>query len=152
MPTTSHPSDASDNHWRDRLAYLTSGDVELPELVQKLSLGGLEHWEPGHVRKVWVLEPGFLNAEGFLFGGYYGVLADQVATFAAMTVLGNQEVMRTASLHVDYHRPIAEGPLTLTGNVTNKSASLLHVDVDFGLPDGKLAARAQAVFALRAVS
>ncbi|GAA6156732.1 hypothetical protein NBRC116588_22050 [Pyruvatibacter sp. HU-CL02332] len=152
MPTTSHASDASDTHWRDRLSYLTSGDVDLPLLVQKLSLGGLEHWEPGHVRKVWALEPDFLNAEGFLFGGYYGVLADQVATFAAMTVLGDEEVMRTASLHVDYYRPTAKGPLTLTGNVTNKSSSLLHVEIDFMRPDGKLAARAQAVFALRAAT
>ncbi len=147
MQTTSHTS-----HWQERLSALTSGEAQLPPVAQRLSLGALEHWEPGFVRKVWALEPELLNPEGFLFGGYYGVLADQVATFAAMTVLDNAQMMRTASLNVDYFRPIGAGPLTLTGKVTNTSSSLLHADVEFIGPDGKVAARAQAVFALRRVS
>jgi len=139
-------------HWHDRLSVLTKPDPYLPPVVQKLSLGALEHWEPGLVRKVWELEPNLLNPEGFLFGGYYGVLADQVGTFSAMTMLSNDELMRTSSLEVDYFRPVGEGPLTLTGRVTNKSANLLHADVDFMLPDGRLAARARVVFALWKIS
>lgn len=152
MASTSHLDPSQSTHWRDRLSVLTSGDAHLPPVVRKLSLGALEEWQPGSVRKVWELDPELLNAEGFLFGGYYGVLADQVGTFTAMTVLTNQEVMRTTSLEVDYFRPIGEGPVTLNGRVTNKSSSLLHVDVDYVLPDERLAARARVVFALRSVS
>lgn len=156
MGTTSHSgaSDAGvgDTHWRQRLTDLTGGNAMLPPVVQRLSLGALAEWEPGFVRKEWPLDPELLNPEGFLFGGYYGVLADQVGTFAAMTVLSNDEMMRTTSLELDYFRPIGDGPLILEGRVSNKSSSLLHTEVDFILPDSRKAARARVVFALRRIS
>ena len=152
MGTTSQADGVGETHWRDRLSVLTSGDAYLPPVVHRLSLGALEHWEPGRVRKVWELDPELLNPEGFLFGGYYGVLADQVGNFAAMTVMSNEEVLRTAQLDLDYFRPIGEGPVTLTGRVTNKSSRLLHTEVDYVLPDGRLAAKARVVFSLRPVN
>ncbi|MGD1933656.1 MAG: PaaI family thioesterase [Candidatus Phaeomarinobacter sp.] len=124
----------------------------MPPFVRRLSLGALESWEPGQVHKVWELDPDLLNPEGFLFGGYYGVLADQVGNFAAMTVMSNEELLRTTQLELDYFRSIGEGPVTLTGRVTNKSSKLLHTEVDYVLPDGRLAAKARVVFSLRPVN
>lgn len=140
------------SHWQDRLAALVAGDAVLPPVTIWLAMGALDHWEPGYARKSWTPVPELLHADGFLFGGYYGALADQMGTFAAMTVLEDGEAMRTSSLTIDYFRPVAEGPVTIEGRVANKSRQLLHVDVTFTRPDGKQAARAPVTFALRAVA
>jgi len=137
--------------WTDRLDALGGGATELPLVNRTLRMGALTRWEPGYVLKEWPLDRDLLSPGGILYGGYVGVLADQLFTFTAMTVLADYETMRTADMQIWFYRPIDAGPLKIEGRLLNRSARQLHVDVTFALPDGMLAARAAGTMAVHIV-
>lgn len=134
--------------WTDRLDELAAGNTALPPVTERLMMGALTRWEKGYVLKEWALDAAFLNPGHALYGGYLGCLADQMLTFAAMTVLTDDESMRTSDLQISYFRPIASGPLRIEGRVVNRSRALIHADIIFTLPDGKLAAKATGVMSV----
>jgi len=136
----------------DRLDELLAGTAELPPVVQTLRLGVLDMWQPGIVRKVWRACPEILHADGSMFGGYIAALADQMAAFAAMTVVPEGHAYRTTSLQVQYFKLTRSPTLHIEARVLSQSKSIIAVDVDFSL-GSSLVARATAsqhVFALPA--
>jgi uncharacterized protein (TIGR00369 family) len=94
--------------WAEQIERNIDGSSELPKVVQRLNIGRIAEWSPGYVRKEWALDPDMLNPAGVLFGGYVGVLADQVFTFAAMTVLEDHESLRTSDMQLRFFRPIEQ--------------------------------------------
>lgn len=134
--------------WTDRLDELAAGNAKIPPVTERLKMGTLSRWEPGYVVKEWPLDEEFMNPGNVLYGGYLSCLADQMLTFTAMTVLSDEESMRTSDLQMSFFRPVTEGPLKIEGRMVNRSRALIHAGVMFTLPDGKLAARATGVMAI----
>lgn len=134
--------------WTDQIDRNIDGSSELPKVVQRLNIGRIAEWSPGYVRKEWALDPDMLNPAGVLFGGYVGVLADQVFTFTAMTVLEDHESLRTSDMQIWFFRPISAGPVKIEGRVVNRARKSVHIDVTFTTPEGKLAAKASGSMAV----
>jgi acyl-CoA thioesterase len=107
---------------------------------------------PARVRADWEVPGGLTNLRGELFGGYFGVLADVVLSFAAMTVVDESERFRTNDLQITYFRPALEGTIHFDAEVINRSRSLIHGEARIVRADGKLLARATATFSVLAVS
>lgn len=68
-----------------------------------------------------------------------------------MTVADDDHSFRTSGLQISFFRPIARGLLRIEGHVVNSSRSLLHLEADFFLANGKLAAKASAVLTLQPI-
>ena len=86
------------------------------------------------------VNPKYLTATD-LFGGYLAALADQMFALTALTVLADDQHVRTVSLRMDYFRPASAGTLTIEGRGTHMSRRLLFVDVTFA-NQGELAVKA----------
>lgn len=135
--------------WQQRLSAIADGSLPLPLVTQLLGLGRLKRWSEGYIEKEWKVDPGFCTGDGtehqVLFGGYLAALADQVLTFAAMTVMDDDHYFRTSELRVSFFRPITDGAVRIEGRVVNRSRTLVHVEAEFYRDDGKLAAKATGV-------
>lgn len=128
----------------DRLAALKSGSADVPPVVRTLQLGTIEDWGPGWVRKRWTATPEILNGDGSMFGGYIAALADQILTFAAMTVVPENCGHRTANLTVQFLKLTRGEPLVIEGRVLAQSKQVITVEADFRTQDGTLIAKAGA--------
>lgn len=128
----------------ERLDALRAGDTHVPPVVTTLRLGTLEDWGPGWVRKTWQPAPEVINGDGSMFGGYLAALADQILTFAAMTVVADHAHFRTINLQMSFMKVGAARPLTLEGRVIASTRQLITVEADFRREDGELIARAAA--------
>lgn len=135
----------------DRLDELVGGKATFPPVVETLRLGGLEAWGPGWVEKTWTPEPETLNGDGSVFGGYTAALADQVLTFAAMTVVPANAQFRTINLAVSFFRIARDGPLKIRATVTSQTPSLISVRAEFRNEDGDLMAEATAQQIVRVI-
>lgn len=128
----------------ERLARLKSGATDLPPVVSTLKLGTLDDWGPGWVRKRWIAAPEILNVDGSMFGGYIAALADQILTFAAMSVLPENCAHRTANLSVQFLKLARGEPLVIEARVLAQSKQVITVEADFRFEDGALIAKASA--------
>lgn len=128
----------------ERLASLKAGATDLPPVVRTLKLGTLDDWGPGWARKRWTAAPEILNVDGSMFGGYIAALADQILTFAAMTVLPDNCAHRTANLSVHFLKLARGQPLVIEARVLAQSKQVITVEADFRLEDGALIAKASA--------
>lgn len=132
-------------HWaRARLNELVSGDCELPSVTRTLRLGGLDEWSDGRAFKRWLPDDRVLNVDGSMFGGHLAALADQMAAFAAMSVLPEGAAYRTINLALQFYRIGRNHPLNIESRVTAQSRNLISVETDFRRDDGVLLARASA--------
>ncbi len=132
----------------DRLNDLVSGKATLPRVTTCLKMGGLDSWEPGMVRKTYQLHDDFKHPDGTLYGGYLSALADQMATFAAMTVIPDGHLWRTQNLEIDFFRLIRGETLTAVGRVRNHGTTLIHTVIEFIREDNKCAAEARGTLFL----
>ena len=128
----------------ERLAALKSGAATLPPIVETLKLGALDDWGDGWVCKSWSPDPELQTADGSLFGGYLAALADQVLTFAAMTVTPGDMHFRTISLQMNFMRVGRTHPLKIEARVVAQTRQLITVRADFRRDDGELLAEATA--------
>lgn len=128
----------------ERLASLRAGATDLPPVVRTLKLGTLDDWGPGWARKRWTAAPEVLNVDGSMFGGYIAALADQILTFAAMTVLPDNCAHRTANLSVQFLKLARGQPLVIEARVLAQSKQVISVEADFRFEDGQLVAKASA--------
>jgi acyl-coenzyme A thioesterase PaaI-like protein len=69
-------------------------------------------------------------------------------SFAAFTILGDDEASRTASLQVDYFRPVVGAHVMVDARIVNRSRRLIHTETEIVRADGKVAAHARAVLAI----
>lgn len=67
-----------------------------------------------------------------------------------MTILPDDKTCSTAELSVSYFRPhfAAEGPVLLEAEIVNQSRRSYHIEATIKRQDGKLIAKARAVYAL----
>ena len=127
-----------------RLAALKTGDAELPPIVRTLRLGLIDDWGEGWVRKSWSPHPDLQTADGSLFGGYLAALADQVLTFAAMTVAPGEMHFRTLNLQMNFVRIGRSQPLSIEAKVVAQTRQMVTVRAEFRREDGDLLAEASA--------
>jgi uncharacterized protein (TIGR00369 family) len=128
----------------DRLDALKTGDATLPPIVQTLRLGLIDDWGIGWVRKSWRPSAELATADGSLFGGYLAALADQVLTFATMTVVPDDRIYRTLNLQVNFLKIGRNHPLAIEARVVAQTRQLITVRADFHREDGTLIADATA--------
>jgi uncharacterized protein (TIGR00369 family) len=128
----------------ERLDELVAGDATPPPVVATLKLGLLDAWGEGWARKRWAPEAGLLASDGTLFGGYIAALADQMLTFAAMTVAPDDQHFRTSNLQVQFFKVTSAQPLDLEARVLAHTKRLISVEADFRRADGALIAKASA--------
>lgn len=128
----------------ERLDEIKSGRATLPPVVETLRLGALDDWGPGWARKTWRGSREVVNGDGSMFGGYVAALADQILTFAAMTVVPHEQAFRTVNLQVQFFRLTRGEELVIEGRVVAQSKSLIAVEADFRDGGGTLVARASA--------
>ncbi len=87
------------------------------------------------------------NPRGELFGGFTPTYVDLFAIFAFHTTRAEGEPRRwlsTASLRVEYFRPIHGPEFEIDGRVIHRSGRTGHVEVRFSDVDGALCALAHA--------
>lgn len=128
----------------DRLAALKAGASDLPSVVRTLKLGTLDDWGEGWVKKRWTAAPEVLSVDGTMFGGYLAALADQAATFAAMTVVPGNCAFRTANLSIQFLKLTRGEPLIIDARVLAQSKQVIAVEADFRAENGDLIAKATA--------
>jgi uncharacterized protein (TIGR00369 family) len=128
----------------DRLATLKAGATDLPPVVRTLKLGTLDDWGEGWVKKRWTATPEILNGDGSMFGGYIAALADQAATFAAMTVVPSNCAFRTANLSIQFLKLTRGEPLIIEARVLAQSKQVIAVEADVRNENGDLVAKATA--------
>ena len=126
----------------DRLAALKAGATDLPPVVRTLKLGTLGDWGEGWAKKRWTPAPEVLNGDGTMFGGYIAALADQILTFAAMTVVPGNSAFRTANLSLQFLKP--GEPLVIEARVLAQSKQTIAVEAEFRTESGALVAKAIA--------
>ena len=135
----------------ERLDALKAGTVELMPVVKTLSLGTLDDWGSGWVRKVWEPMPELLQSDGTMFGGYLAALADQVLGFAAMSVLPDDTVFKTVALNVQFFRGSKNEQIRIEAHVVAQSRLLITAEAEFRNPSGDLLAKATAQQVLVAI-
>ena len=128
----------------ERLDEIKQPGVTVPAVVETLGLGLIDDWGPGWVKKSWAPEARFANVDGSLFGGYIAALADQVLTFAAMTVVPDENWHRTTDLQVRFVKVGRGHPLLIEARVLAATRRLITTEADFRRPDGELVAKASA--------
>ena len=128
----------------DRLDAILAEGFEPPQVVTTLRLGLFDAWGPGWVKKLWTPTPDILHGDGSLFGGHIAALADQVLTFAAMTVAPDEAHFRTINLQLQFVKIGRAHPLEIEARVVAQSKQLITVAADFRRPDGELIATANA--------
>lgn len=126
---------ASDTVTSSSISSAAATNLDIPELLS---------WQRGEVRARWQVNPDYLNSRGALFGGYYGVLADMVLAFAAMTVLEDNEHYTTQDLKLSFFKPVFSGTVYLTAQVVTRTRSRVYCDCRFLDEQGAVLALASA--------
>lgn len=138
-------SDHQPQTWgRKRLDEIVAGPKDVPRVVETLRLGLLDTWAPGHVKKRWEPAPEILNTDGSMFGGMIAALADQVLTFATLSVVPGDKAFRTINLGVQFFKVAHAQPLVIEAQVLAQSKRLISVEATFVHDDGTLIAKATA--------
>ncbi len=138
-------------YWESLLHDINAGTTTVPGAMETTHLKvvpGTLSWETGVVRRRWAIGPWAHNANGTVFGGLLAAAADQVTSLAAFTILGDDEASRTASLQVDYFRPVVGDYIDIEARVVNRSRRLIHTETELTRADGKIGAHARAVLAI----
>lgn len=94
------------------------------------------------------LRPNLYNSEGVLHGGVIASVADEVAWFAIIEVLGGRRKMTTTELKVNYLRPIVGGHLNARGYVLKLGRILNVTRIEIFDERRKLAAHATVTYML----
>ena len=131
------------NTWaHKRLDEIKSPGFVPPAPVTQFRLGLLDTWEPGRVTKRWFPAPEVLHDDGSLFGGCTAALADQMMSFAAMTVIPGDKAFRTINLSLQFFKLCHAETLVIEGRVVAQSKRVISIEVTFARENGTLVARA----------
>lgn len=131
--------------WQERLNQIKAGTLPKPVIVDIMRLPDVVEWEAGRVYTEWAVDPDFFSIGGSLFGGYVCALADQVACHTALTILEDNELVRTLSLGTTFFKRIATGKLCVTGTVVSASKSIISTEVRFTNDQKDLAAKSDVL-------
>lgn len=133
---------ANDSLRETDLSSAAASSLDIPRLLE---------WQPGKVSASWQLNPKYLNSRGVLFGGYYGVLADFVLAFTAMTVLEQQEQYITQDLAISYYHSVSAGTLYFSAEVLTRTRTRIGVQCRVLDKHDKLLAMASATQHVRRI-
>jgi uncharacterized protein (TIGR00369 family) len=128
----------------ERLEALKLGQATPPPVVETLRLGLLDDWGDGWVRKTWSPVPELQTGDGSLFGGYLAALADQVLSFATLTVVPGDMHFRTINLQMNFLRVGRMHPLKIEAKVVARTRQMITVRAEFRREDDELLAEATA--------
>jgi uncharacterized protein (TIGR00369 family) len=102
----------------------------------------------GRSRMEWTPTPELANPVGLVHGGFLGLIVDDVCGTAFASLLTEFVVFPTASMQLEFHRPIQIGEtVDCTGTVVRVGRRFVVVDAVVRGADGKLRARGTATFA-----
>ena len=102
--------------------------------------------ESQEVRAVVTVPEHFNGYPGIVHGGIVAALLDETSGRALLLDGNDDQLMVTLKLEIKYRQPTPTGvPLTLTGQVVRHSGNRAQVAARLLLPDGTLAAEAQAL-------
>jgi uncharacterized protein (TIGR00369 family) len=123
------------NDYRQLLNDIIAGEVTGSKIsssaAQTLDMPRLLEWSPGKVLAEWQCSPCYMNSRGVLFGGYYGVLADVVLAFAAMTVMEGSELYSTQDLSLSFFKPVSGGVIRMPAEVVTRTRSRIYTECRF---------------------
>ena len=132
------------SHWTELLDQIVARKSKPPSHVAILKLPLIDGWEPGRVWCTWEIDPGLIQPQGNLFGGYISAVADEMLGMATASVLADGEAFTTSDSHVYYFRPVSGGELRIDASVLHKGRSRVHVEVLFTNSNGEMVAKASA--------
>jgi uncharacterized protein (TIGR00369 family) len=102
--------------------------------------------EAGEVRASVVVPEHFNGYPGIVHGGIVAALLDEAVVRSALLDGDFDDLMVTAKLEVVYRRPVpTDTPLTLIGYVVERMEKRAVARARLRLPDGTVAARAEAL-------
>jgi uncharacterized protein (TIGR00369 family) len=134
----------------ERLERMLAGHHTRSPCGEAMQLPTVSEYRSGYVKSLHRIDARFTNASGVIFGGYVAALLDDIAGYVADTVVPDDKVCATAQLTVDYFRPClaSDQAFVFEGSLVNQSRRSYHIEVVLKRPDGKLLAKAHAVYAI----
>jgi uncharacterized protein (TIGR00369 family) len=133
-----------------RLDRMIRGQHERSPCGASMLLPTINEYRVGYVRSVHRIDRKFTNSGGIIFGGYLAALLDDISGYVADTVIPDDKVSATSELSVSFFRPCLpdDAELVFEGFLVNQSRRSYHVEVTLKRPDGKLLAKARAIYAI----
>ncbi|HEU4382933.1 MAG TPA: PaaI family thioesterase [Anaeromyxobacteraceae bacterium] len=100
----------------------------------------------GEVRAQIAIPERFNGYPGVVHGGVVTALLDEAMARTALIQGGFEDLMVTARMEVAFRRPVPTAtPVTVVGRLRKKSASRAQAEAEVRLPDGSVAAHAEAL-------
>jgi acyl-coenzyme A thioesterase PaaI-like protein len=115
-------------------------------------LGLAARWESdrekGEVRASLEIPEHFNGFPGTVHGGVLSALLDEAAVRTALLDGGFDDLMVTARLEVVFRRPTpTRTPVVIAARLVRRTGSRVQAEAEVRLPDGTVAARAEALLA-----
>ncbi len=115
-------------------------------------LGLAARWESdrdrGEVRATLEIPEHFNGFPGTVHGGVLSALLDEAAVRTALLEGGFDDLMVTAKLEVAFRRPTpTRTPVVVAARVLRRTGTRVQAEAEIRLPDGTVAARAEALLA-----
>jgi acyl-coenzyme A thioesterase PaaI-like protein len=100
----------------------------------------------GEVRAELAIPERFNGYPGVVHGGVVTALLDEAMARTALIEGGFEDLMVTARMEVAFRQPTPTAtPVTVVGRLRRKSGSRAQAEAELRLPDGSVAARAEAL-------
>lgn len=100
----------------------------------------------GEVRAELAIPERFNGYPGVVHGGVVTALLDEAMARTALIEGGFEDLLVTARMEVAFRRPVPTAtPVTVIGRILRKSGSRTRAEAELRLPDGSVAARAEAL-------
>lgn len=104
--------------------------------------------EKGEVRATLAIPEHFNGFPGTVHGGVLSALLDEAAVRTALLEGGLEDLMVTAKLEVAFRRPTPTcTPVVVVARVVRRTPTRVQAEAEVRLPDGTVAARAEALLA-----
>lgn len=135
--------------------HLKSGEWQLPPGIRNLGIKPhlwLKEVSYGRVLYEWPNDGSRDIQQDRAFGGWIAALSDHIVSMTMASALEDGEWFTTTELTTRMFRPMQNGLIRVEGRLINRGRTSGFVEADFFLENGKLAARASAVKAIRARS
>jgi len=134
----------------DRLDRMIAGRHERSPCGVSMLLPTVSEYRPGYIKSRHRIDKKFTNSSGVIFGGYLAALLDDISGYVADTVIPDDKVCVTSGLSVNFFRPCLpdDAELEFEGVHVNQSQRSYHIETTLKRADGKLLAKAQAIYAL----
>ena len=102
--------------------------------------------DSGEVRARLAIPERFNGYPGVVHGGVVTALLDEAMARTALVEGGFEDLMVTARMEVTFRRPVPTAtPVTVVARLLRKTGSRAQAEAELRLPDGSVAARAEAL-------